>query len=134
MTNISLEKIDLVRERTGASYEVALELLSEHDGNVVEAIIAYEKKHREVEEYEVTNNKLIEKIKSLIHEGNVSRITIKQNGEVVLNIPVNLGIAAIVLAPFLAILAGIAAVASSCTIVVERRKGKSKCDTEETDS
>ena len=134
MTNISLEKIDLVRERTGASYEVALELLSEHDGNVVEAIIAYEKKHREVEEYEVTNNKLIEKIKGLIHEGNVSRITIKQNGEVVLNIPVNLGIAAIVLAPFLAILAGIAAVASSCTIVVERRKGKSKCDTEETDS
>jgi adenine-specific DNA methylase len=123
MTNLTLDKIDLVRERTGASYQQAVELLNENDGNVVEAIIAFERSNHvngKIEQIEVSGNKLVEKIKKLLHEGNITKLTIKREGEVILNIPVNFGIAAVVLSPFLSVIAGIAAVASSCTIVIER--------------
>ncbi len=120
MTNVTLEKIDLIRERTGASYEQSVELLNKNEGNVVEAIIDFERNHKRVEQYEVSSSKLVDRIRSLIHEGNVRKITIKQNDEIILNIPVNIGLAAVVLAPFIAILAGVAAVATQCTIIVER--------------
>ncbi|QOR35601.1 DUF4342 domain-containing protein [Clostridium sp. 'deep sea'] len=132
MTNLTLDKIDLVRERTGASYQQAVELLTENEGNVIEAIISYENSNltedkinnnfsKKIENIEVSGGKLVEKVKSLLHEGNVTRISIKKDDEIVLNIPVNFGIAAVVLAPFLSVLAGIAAVATSCTIIIERK-------------
>ena len=132
MTNLSLEKIDLVRERTGASYQQAVELLTESEGNVIEAIIAFEKVNNteeiknknfseKIEKIEVSGGKLLEKVKKLIQEGNVTKIIIKKEDEVLLNIPVNFGLAALVLAPFLSVIAGIAAVTTSCTIVIERK-------------
>ena len=75
------------------------------------------------EEFSVSADNLIEKVKELLHEGNVTRIIVKdEKGKVLLEIPVTVGIIGVVLAPWLAALGVIAALATSCTVVVERRE------------
>lgn len=64
---------------------------------------------------------LVEKVKQLIHEGNVTRIMVKgEKGETLIDLPVTVGIVGILLAPLLAAIGVIAAIATRCTLVVER--------------
>lgn len=71
----------------------------------------------------ISSDNLIEKIKQLLHEGNVTRITVKdEKKRVLLEIPVTVGVVGVVLAPWLAALGVIVALAANCTIVVERRE------------
>jgi hypothetical protein len=66
---------------------------------------------------------LVQKVKELIHEGNVRRIIINNDeGKTLLDIPVTVGVIGIVLVPWLAAIGAIAALATNCTIVVERQK------------
>ncbi|UCD95971.1 MAG: DUF4342 domain-containing protein [Candidatus Bathyarchaeota archaeon] len=75
------------------------------------------------EEISVSSDNLIEKVKELLHEGNVTRIIVKDDaGKVLLEIPATVGIIGVVIAPWLAALGAIAALASNCKIVVERRE------------
>ncbi|MHA1239124.1 MAG: DUF4342 domain-containing protein, partial [Candidatus Odinarchaeia archaeon] len=75
------------------------------------------------EEYSVPSEGLIGKIKELIHKGNVTRIIVKnEKGETILEIPVTVGIIGTILAPWMAALGAIAAIATRCTIVVEKRE------------
>jgi CBS domain-containing protein len=75
------------------------------------------------EEFTVSSDDLIEKVKQLLHEGNVNRITVKdEKGKTLLEIPATVGIIGAVLAPWLAALGVIAALATNCRIVVERRE------------
>jgi hypothetical protein len=75
------------------------------------------------EEFSVSANNLIEKVKELLHEGNVTRIIIKdEKGIVLLEMPATVGVIGVVLAPWLAALGAIAALATNCKIVVERRE------------
>ena len=75
------------------------------------------------EEYSVSSDNLIERVKALLHEGNVTRIVIKDDaGKVLLEIPATVGIIGVVFAPWLAALGAIAALATNCKIVVERRE------------
>jgi len=75
------------------------------------------------EEFSVSADNLIEKVKELLHEGNVTRIIVKdEKGRVLLEIPVTVGIIGVVLAPWLAALGVITALATNCTVVVERRE------------
>ena len=75
------------------------------------------------EEFSVSADNLIEKVKELLHEGNVTRIIVKdEKGKVLLEIPVTVGVIGVVLAPWLAALGVIAALATNCTVVVERRE------------
>ena len=75
-----------------------------------------------VEEFEVAGSELVEKVKALIHEGNVTRIILKDpEGRTVLEFPITVGVIGAVLAPILAALGAIAAVAMRYTIVVERK-------------
>jgi hypothetical protein len=61
-------------------------------------------------------------VKELIHEGNVRRIIVKdETGRILLEIPVTIGLIGVVLVPWLAALGAIAALATRCTIIVERR-------------
>ncbi len=120
MSNI-LEKIDVVRERTGCSYEEAKKYLDLNDNNVVEAIIAFEQENETIKEkYIVSGENVLKRIKELIKEGNVRKIIVKQDNKTILNIPVNYGIVALVLAPFLAVIAGVIVVTQKYTIEVDR--------------
>jgi hypothetical protein len=75
------------------------------------------------EEFSVSADNLIEKVKELLHEGNVTRIIVKdEKGKVLLEIPATVGVIGVVLAPWLAALGVIAALATNCRMVVERRE------------
>ncbi|MEM3640412.1 MAG: DUF4342 domain-containing protein [Candidatus Bathyarchaeia archaeon] len=75
------------------------------------------------EEFAVSANNLIEKVKELLHEGNLTRIIVKdEKGKTMLEIPASVGVIGVVLAPWLAALGVIAALATNCKIVVERRE------------
>ena len=73
------------------------------------------------EEFRVEGEKLITKIKELIHEGNIRRISIKdKDGKTVMEIPVTIGVVGILLAPQLAAIGAIAALVTEATVVVEK--------------
>lgn len=74
------------------------------------------------EEYTVPSENLVAKIKELVHEGDISRIIVKdENGKTLLEIPAWAGIVGTILAPWLAALGAIAALATKCTITVIRQ-------------
>lgn len=73
------------------------------------------------EEFRVDGEKLISRIKELIHEGNIRRISIKdKEGKTVMEIPVTLGVVGVLLAPQLAAIGAIAALLTEATVVVEK--------------
>lgn len=73
------------------------------------------------EEFRVNGEELLAKIKSLIHEGNIRRIIIKdKDGKVLIEFPLTFGVVGLVLAPTLAAVGAIAALVTEATIVVEK--------------
>jgi prepilin-type N-terminal cleavage/methylation domain-containing protein len=76
-----------------------------------------------VEEFQVMGSNLVEKVKELIHEGNVQRIIIKnEQGFTLVEIPVTLAAIGLIAAPILAAVGAIAGIVTKCTLVVERRE------------
>lgn len=122
---ITLEKIELVKDRTGVSYAEAKEALEKADGSVVDAIILIE------EQIDITPktkagdqaSHVVEKIKELIRKGNVSKIKIKKGDEIIMNIPVNIGILGIVFVPWVTIFSVIAALGAKCSIELVKDNG-----------
>lgn len=77
--------------------------------------------HNIVEEFQVFARDLVDKVKALIHEGNVQRIIIKdEHGHTFVEIPVTVAAVGVVLAPVLAAVGAISALVAKFTIVVER--------------
>lgn len=75
------------------------------------------------EEFKVEGKKVVGKIKALIKEGNVRKITVKDsNGKVILSLPVTAGVIGAILLPPLVVIGGIAALLTECTITVQREK------------
>jgi len=73
------------------------------------------------EESKVKGEELLAKIKALIKEGNIRRITIKtKEGKSIIEIPLTIGIVGAVIAPVLAAVGAIAALITECTIMVQR--------------
>jgi hypothetical protein len=78
-----------------------------------------------VEEVQVLGRDLVEKVKSLIHEGNVRRIIVRdEHGNTFVEIPVTVAAVSAVLAPVLAALGAISALVAKFTIVVVRAGDK----------
>lgn len=72
------------------------------------------------EEFQVSGDKLVGKIKEIVHQGNIRRVAIKnESGRVLVDIPLTLGVVGALLAPQLAAIGAIAALVTKCTIVVE---------------
>ncbi|HPD90300.1 MAG TPA: DUF4342 domain-containing protein, partial [Bacillota bacterium] len=122
---ITLEKIELVKDRTGVSYKEAKDALENAGGSVVDAIIAIEENINQKggKPLGASGGAVVEKLKELIKKGNVSKILIKRDGEVVLNLPVNIGILGTVLAPIPIVLGTIAALGAKCDIEVVKDDG-----------
>ncbi len=75
------------------------------------------------EEFSVSGDDLIARVRQLLHEGNVTRVLIIDDSDhVLLEIPATVGVIGAVLAPWLAALGVIAALVTRCLIVVERRE------------
>ncbi len=67
-----------------------------------------------------TGSQIIDTIKNLVHEGNVRKISIKQDGQTIAEFPLTFGVVGAALAPALAAMGAIAALVTDCTIEVER--------------
>ena len=119
--DITLEKIELVKDRTGASYKEAKEALEACDGSVVDAIILIEQKAAKAES--VTCD-IIERIKELIRKGNVTKICIKKDGNVIVNVPLNAGVIGVALAPWTMLVAAVATFGLSCKVEITTDDGK----------
>lgn len=73
------------------------------------------------EELKLDGGQLLDAIKRLLHEGNIRRITVKnEEGKVLMEIPLTVGLVGAALLPVLAAVGALAAVATRATIIVER--------------
>ena len=74
------------------------------------------------EQFKVTGEEVIKKIKELIKAGNVRRIIIKnEEDKTLIEVPLTMGVVGVVLLPVWAAIGAIAAVVTNLTIVVEKR-------------
>lgn len=81
-----------------------------------------EKENVKKEEFKVSGEELVKKVKELIKAGNIRRIIIKnEQGKTLIEVPLTLGVVGAVLLPVWAAIGAIAAVVTNCTIVVEKR-------------
>lgn len=72
------------------------------------------------QEYHVQGSQLVERVKELIHAGNVRDVIIKHEGQVIVHFPLTVGVVGALLAPQLAALGAIGALLTHCTIEVVR--------------
>ncbi|HNW88363.1 MAG TPA: DUF4342 domain-containing protein [Bacteroidales bacterium] len=78
-------------------------------------------------EFKVKGEKLLEKIKQLIHEGNIRRIIIKDDKErIFMEIPLTVGLVGTALLPVLAAVGALAALVNDFTIVVINKEEQDK--------
>ena len=122
---ITLEKIELVKDRTGVSYKEAKEALEKAEGSVVDAIIAIEDtvdagKGAKTSEFAADT---MDKLKEMVKKGNISKIAVKKGEETIVNIPVNVGVVGALVAPWGVIAAAIATVGFKCTIELTTTDG-----------
>jgi len=124
---ITLEKIELVKDRTGATYAESKAALEAAEGSVVDAIIALEevknKEHDKVDGGSLKDSPIFAKMKEIVDKGNVSRILISKDGKTIVNFPVTAGVIGAVLVPWGAIFGIVAAVGTQCNIDFVDDKG-----------
>ncbi|HKL75855.1 MAG TPA: DUF4342 domain-containing protein [Halanaerobiales bacterium] len=131
-----LEKIDIIKKRLDVSYNEANQALEDCDGDVVAALIHLEEnmetgekqdteKKYEKEKMNVMGNELMDKLREIIKEGNVKKITVKNDkGESILEIPVTAGVVGLVLFPYIGILGGMAAMLKEYKLEITKEKEK----------
>jgi len=82
----------------------------------------------ETEKFTVSGDQVVKKIKQLIHEGNIRRVRLIHEGKTIIEIPLSVGApvvaVGIMAAPLLAAVGAFAALATECTIEVEKVEGK----------
>lgn len=72
------------------------------------------------ERINVAADRMVETVKRLIHEGNVRRLIVRQGDRTVMEIPLTVAAVGVLVAPLLAAIGALAAVASDYTLEVER--------------
>jgi hypothetical protein len=81
-----------------------------------------EKEKSNWESFKVTGDEILTKVKEIIKEGNARRIIIKnEKDETIIEFPLTIGAIGAVLAPLFAAVGTLAALATNCTILVEKR-------------
>ena len=124
--DITLEAIEKVMNQTGVDYAAAKEALQQTNGDADEAIKLLQPKVCELEE---DVKKLIDKLKKIVEDGNVDRIQIRKDEEVVFSVPVNIGIVGGIVGfatiPWALIAAAVAAFGMGCKLEVVKSDGSS---------
>jgi hypothetical protein len=77
------------------------------------------------ESFRVSGDEILSKVKEIIKEGNARRIIIKnEKDEIIMEFPLTIGAIGVVLAPIFAAVGTLTALATHCTIIVEKRNGE----------
>ena len=82
------------------------------------------------ESFKAESEQVVDKIRELVHQGNVRRVVVKQHGRTVAEFPLTAGVVGVLLAPVVAAIGAIIALAKDCTIYVERGDAASETDNE----
>ena len=121
---ITLEDIEKVMNQAGVDYKAAKEALLKASGDAEKAIKDLQPKVCELGE---DVEKLANKVKETVKEGNVDRIQVKKGDEVIISVPVNAGIIGGVLgfavAPWALMAACAAAFGLGCRLEVVKKDG-----------
>lgn len=121
------EEVDVTEENKDAGAQPEAEV----DGVEVEVEVEAEEAKEDAEEettgtqeeYSVCGEDLLSRVKDLVREGNVRRITIRSDeGNTLIEIPLAIGVVGAMLLPVWAAIGAIAALVTNCTIAVERRE------------
>lgn len=78
--------------------------------------------------FKAESGNVLNRIKAIIHEGNVRRVVVKQGGRTVAEFPLTAGVVGAVLAPVLAAIGALMALLQDCTIEVERERDEASRD------
>lgn len=127
MMDITLEKIDIIRERTGLTYKEAKEALEECDGDIIETLVQLEttqKGDKWTESLSTASNEVLDKLRELLKQGNVTKIRVKKDDNTILDIPVTAGAIGTLLAPQLAAIGAVVAVISKTVVEIEKPDGE----------
>lgn len=128
--DITLQKIDLIRERTGLNYAEARELLEEANGDVVNALVILEDEDGGVdldmdmdmntdEIKQMAHENVFTPVKRVFHKSNRSRIRVSNGEGTLMEIPATLGIAGALLAPRATALSAMALLMGHYTLEVD---------------
>jgi len=124
---IDLEKVDIIRERTGLSYRDAVGYLERAEGDVVKALVLIEEDKRAGRaEFADKGQELLDKIKYVIRRGNETKIKVERDGKTMVEIPVTAGVIGTAIAPQLALVGAVTALATGCSISVEDAGGRAE--------
>ena len=74
------------------------------------------------ESFKAESETVAERLKQVVHEGNVRRVVVKQDDRVVAEFPLTAGVVGVVIAPVLAAIAALVAMMEDCSIEVERTR------------
>jgi hypothetical protein len=119
----NLEKIDIIRDRMHTSYEEAKQALESSNWDLIESLVSLERQETSrKEEIMSRGNELVEKVKELVHKGNVSRMIVRQDEKVLIEIPVTAGVVGALIAPQVAVIGAVAALVSKCTVEIEKNE------------
>lgn len=126
---ITLEKIELVKDRTGVTYREAKEALEAMDGSVVDAIIAIEESinydtYAAGKKASMEDKEFVRKVREIVSKGNMSKIIIKKDGETLLNLPLTVSLVGAVIAPWGVVFAVIAAAGFRCEVEFMKHNGE----------
>jgi hypothetical protein len=121
---ITLEAVEKVMDQTGVEFKVAKEALQKTDGDVDAAIKLIQPDMKDIGE---DTKAIIDRLKKKVEEGNVDRIQIKKDNEVVFSVPVNVGVVGGILgfaaAPWALIAGAAAAFGLGCKLEVIKKDG-----------
>jgi hypothetical protein len=126
-----LEKIDLIRSRTGVGYREAREALEAAGGDVVQALINIEERGSDFsEKVHCKGQELFGQVKGILEKGRETKIRVKQGDRTVLELPASLGALGLLGAlasselAILGALGGVAAMANKYTLEIDRKEDR----------
>jgi hypothetical protein len=117
------DPVEALRQAFSTAGEHMEKVFSQAEEEIRRSFSKSEREKVKREEFEVKGSELVDKVKALIHEGNVRRIIVKDHeGKTLMEFPLTIGVIGAVLAPILAAVGAIAALAMKYTLVVERKE------------
>lgn len=120
--SINLEQIDELRKRANVSYEDAKSALEQSNGNLIEALVYLEKQNKiKPDKTPSSESKFFKKVKKLIKKGNETKLVVKKDDSVVLNICVTLAVLLTIVAMPIVITALILALVTNHKIRIQKK-------------
>ncbi|NLL23761.1 MAG: DUF4342 domain-containing protein [Tissierellia bacterium] len=121
---ITLEMLEEVIERTGASFEEAKAALQANDGSVEAAVNSLKKEKEESKSFEKAVKDTMQFVKDMAEKGLLSRLIIKNKEETILNIPMGVGVIGLLFAGFFSVAGLTAAFVADYEIKVVTKEGE----------